>query len=153
MKASYTYSTKIGEITITEENQKIIEVKLGKADNREIKETKLIKQTYEQIEEYLEEKRTKFTIPISLKGTTFRKKVWEALLTIPYGKTNSYQEIARKIGNPKACRAVGMANHYNPIIIIVPCHRVIGKNGKLVGYGGGLDIKEKLLEIENKAKY
>ena len=75
-------------------------------------------------------------------------RVWEALTKIPYGEVRSYQEIARAAGNPKACRAVGMANHANPLPILVPCHRVIGKNGKLTGYGGGLEIKKRLLELE-----
>lgn len=150
MQSAYTYNTILGPITIVEENQQITQIgfEADKLENAEIKQTTLIKQTYEQITQYLEGKRKKFEIPINPKGTTFQQKVWKALLTIPYGKTNSYQEIAQKIGNPKASRAVGMANHNNPIAIIIPCHRVIGKNGKLVGYAGGLNIKEKLLEIE-----
>ena len=87
-------------------------------------------------------------MPLSLKGTPFQMKVWEELRKIPYGETLSYGQIAENVGNPKAARAVGMANNKNPIMIIVPCHRVIGKNGKLVGYAGGVDIKEKLLKIE-----
>ena len=83
-----------------------------------------------------------------MKGTTFQRKVWKALTTIPYGETRSYQEIAKQVGNQKAARAVGMANHNNPIIIVVPCHRVIGKNKKLVGFGAGLEVKEMLLNIE-----
>lgn len=153
MLARYTYNTLIGNIVITEEDEKIIGVEFKESnlkikENIQIKQTKLIKRTNQQIKEYLEGTRKKFNIPINLKGTPFRLKVWNALLTIPYGETKSYQEIAKQVGSSKASRAVGMANHNNPISIIVPCHRVIGKSGKLVGYGGGLEIKEKLLEIE-----
>ena len=155
MLARYTYKTLIGNIVITEENEKIIGIEFEESSLKieeeiQIKQTALIKRTYQQIKEYLEGNRKQFDIPINLKGTTFRLKVWNALLTIPYGETKSYQEIAKQVKSPKACRAVGMANHNNPISIIVPCHRVIGKSGKLVGYGGGLEIKEKLLEIEKK---
>jgi len=90
-----------------------------------------------------------FTTPINPTGTPFRQKVWEALQTIPYGETISYKELALHIGNPAAVRAVGGANHHNPISIVIPCHRVIGASGKLVGYGGGLTVKEYLLQHEN----
>lgn len=101
-----------------------------------------------QMREYFEGKRKAFELPLRPDGTDFQKKVWNALLEIPFGETRSYQDIANAVGSPKACRAVGMANHQNPIIIVIPCHRVIGKNGKLVGYGGGLSMKEKLLLLE-----
>jgi len=87
-------------------------------------------------------------LPLAPAGTAFMQKVWNALLTIPYGETRSYKEIAIAVGNSKACRAVGMANNRNPISVVIPCHRVIGANGKLVGYGGGLDIKSYLLDLE-----
>ena len=89
-------------------------------------------------------------MPISTKGTAFQQMVWEALRTIPYGETRSYKDIAAQIGKFKACRAVGMANNRNSIAIIIPCHRVIGSKGELVGYGGGLNIKEQLLRLEGK---
>lgn len=101
-----------------------------------------------QILEYFEGRRKSFDIPLSMKGTEFQKRVWSALRRIPYGETRSYQEIAEMVGNRKAARAVGMANNRNPIAIIVPCHRVIGKNGKLVGYAGGVNKKQYLLEQE-----
>lgn len=101
-----------------------------------------------QMGEYFEGERKEFDLPLRPEGTDFQKKVWNALLEIPFGETRSYQDIANAVGSPKACRAVGMANHQNPIIIVIPCHRVIGKNGKLVGYGGGLSMKEKLLLLE-----
>lgn len=101
-----------------------------------------------QMKEYFEGERKEFDLPLRPEGTDFQKKVWNVLLEIPFGETRSYQDIANAVGSPKACRAVGMANHQNPIIIVIPCHRVIGKNGKLVGYGGGLSMKEKLLLLE-----
>jgi methylated-DNA-[protein]-cysteine S-methyltransferase len=111
-------------------------------------ETPLIKKAAGQIEEYLSGKRKKFSLPLALSGTEFQMAVWKALQTIPYGETRSYGEIAVQIGKPKAARAVGMANHNNPVSIIVPCHRVIGHNGKLVGYGAGLPLKQYLLDLE-----
>ncbi len=114
------------------------------------RETTLLEQAALQIEEYLQGKRKKFSLPIALQGTDFQQKVWQELLNIPYGETRSYKQIAEKIGCPKGYRAVGMANNKNPITIIVPCHRVIGQNKKLVGYAGGIDIKEKLLKLEEK---
>lgn len=101
-----------------------------------------------QLEEYFAGRLQRFTIPLSLEGTAFQRSVWRALKAIPYGKTVSYGVISKKIGNPNASRAVGAANGQNPVSIIVPCHRVIGANGKLVGYGGGLPIKTALLELE-----
>ena len=101
-----------------------------------------------QLQEYLAEKRKAFTIPLHQIGTPFQRQVWDELLRIPYGETRSYSEIATKVENLKGQRAVGMANHRNPIGVVVPCHRVIGKNGNLTGYAGGLDIKQRLLELE-----
>ncbi len=102
----------------------------------------------QQLEEYFAGRLQTFTIPLSLQGTVFQLSVWKALQTIPYGVTASYGTIAKKIRNPKASRAVGAANGNNPVSIIVPCHRIIGSTGKLVGYGGGLPIKTALLELE-----
>ena len=150
MVKKYVYNTIIGPIEIVEEDGYIVRLDFRIDEKIDTEETSLIKVTYKQIEEYLLGNRKKFIVPIKLKGTEFQKKVWNALLEIPYGETMSYKKIAEKIGNPKACRAVGMANHNNPIAIIVPCHRVIGSNRKLVGYAGGLDIKQKLLEIESE---
>ena len=107
------------------------------------------KQTLQQLAEYFAGKRQKFDLKISPKGTAFQERVWQELCRIPFGGTASYGEIAERIGNPKACRAVGMANAKNPIPIIVPCHRVIGKDGSLTGFGGGLEIKEQLLKLES----
>lgn len=107
---------------------------------------------HEEIIKYLEGNLKKFTIPFSFKGTTFQRKVWNELLNIPYGETRTYKEIAKNIGCEKGYRAVGGALNKNPIPIIVPCHRVIGSSGKMVGFAGGLDIKEKLLNIEKQNK-
>jgi methylated-DNA-[protein]-cysteine S-methyltransferase len=112
------------------------------------KESNILLETIKQVEEYLCGERRKFSIPLDLQGTEFQKRVWQELLRIPYGKTRSYKEIAELIQNEKAVRAVGTANGRNPISLIVPCHRVIGSNGTLTGYAGGLNIKEKLLKLE-----
>lgn len=111
-------------------------------------ETALIREAKKQLDEYFSGKRKSFQLPLRPEGTPFQKKVWEALLTIPYGEVASYKQIAEKSGSPKGARAVGMANNRNPISIIIPCHRVIGSTGNLVGYGGGLDVKVKLLTME-----
>lgn len=102
----------------------------------------------EELLEYLDGRRKNFTVPIDLNGTPFQKKVWFELLKIPYGKIKSYGQIARELGKPGAARAVGMANNRNPVPILVPCHRVVGSDGSLVGYGGGLEFKKFLLELE-----
>ena len=149
MSNLFFYETDLGIIGIRDNNNAIIEVFYSKSKiNDHLKETPLIREYFNQLKEYFQGTRREFTIPIEAEGSEFQKKVWKALLDIPYGQTRTYKEIAIAIGNEKACRAVGMANNRNPISIIIPCHRVIGANGKLVGYGGGLDIKEKLLNIE-----
>ena len=101
-----------------------------------------------ELEEYFASRRNKFTLPLDLRGTDFQLACWRALLEIPYGETRTYADIARAVGRPSGFRAVGMANNRNPIAIVVPCHRVIASDGTLCGYGGGLDIKRKLLELE-----
>ena len=109
----------------------------------------ITEQTQSQLQEYFAGERTKFDLPITFSGTEFQQQTWQALLTIPYGETRSYSEQAHLIGNPKAVRAVGRTNGLNPIPIVVPCHRVIGKSGKLTGYAGGLNIKKFLLQLES----
>ncbi|EEX94519.1 methylated-DNA--protein-cysteine methyltransferase [Vibrio orientalis CIP 102891 = ATCC 33934] len=108
----------------------------------------ILMRTIKQLDEYFAGQRTEFDLPLAAKGTSFQMQVWQALTSIPHGQTWSYQDLANAIGNPKAVRAVGLANGKNPISIIVPCHRVIGKNGKLTGYAGGVERKAKLLELE-----
>ena len=142
----------VGKIEIIEENEKIIELNIynEKENNIIEKDTKLLLETQKQLKEYFEGKRTKFEIPLNPKGTEFMKKVWKELIKIPYGEVRTYKELAEKVGNSKASRAVGMANNKNPIPIIIPCHRVIGSNNKLVGYALGLDMKKYLLDLERK---
>lgn len=113
--------------------------------------TPLTDLAFGQISEYLEGRRREFDFPYLLRGTEFQQKVWRALCAIPYGETRTYGEIAAAVGNPRAARAVGMANHENKILIAVPCHRVIGADGSLVGYGSGLDMKQALLRLEKES--
>lgn len=122
-------------------------VKLG--EMKQNKKHPVLLKAKQQLEEYFKGQRTDFDVPIEFYGTSFQQQVWQALLTIPYGETRSYKQIAQQIGNEKAVRAVGAANGKNPISIIAPCHRVIGTNGKLVGFAGGLERKEILLNIES----
>lgn len=110
--------------------------------------TALTELVYRQLAEYLQGRRREFDFPYVLLGTPFQERVWQALRTIPYGQTRTYGQIATAVGSPRACRAVGLANRQNPILIAVPCHRVIGANGRLTGYAGGLDMKEALLALE-----
>jgi methylated-DNA-[protein]-cysteine S-methyltransferase len=104
-----------------------------------------------EIEEFLSGRRREFTVPLDLQGTPFQLQVWNALLRIPYGETRSYGEVAGAVGRPKAARAVGMANHSNPVAIVVPCHRVVASDGSLGGYAGGLEMKSQLLRLEASA--
>lgn len=101
-----------------------------------------------QLEEYFSGRRRRFTLPLDLRGTDFQLRCWNALLEIPYGQTITYAELARRVGSPRGFRAVGMANHDNPVAIVVPCHRVLASDGSLGGYGGGLEVKRALLELE-----
>ena len=148
----YTKQTPIGLITISEEQGFVTSLSFkqkvfnGKWDKNVLSE--VLKDAFEQLEEYLEGKRKEFDLPLNPKGTSFQQKVWSCLYKIPYGETRSYKDIAEQIGNANASRAVGNANNKNPIPIFIPCHRVIGTNGDLVGYAGGLDLKQKLLQIE-----
>ena len=144
------YNTKIGKLKIEYENDVLTGIAYTENEKEQGIRSELSDKTVLQLEEYFDGRRKEFDIPIKLRGTEFQKKVWKELLKIPYGETVSYKDIAIKIGNPKACRAVGMANHNNPILIIVPCHRVINENKKLGGYTLGLDLKRKLLELEKE---
>ena len=108
----------------------------------------LLLQAERELEEYFAGRRTAFSVPLSMHGTPFQMEIWAALRAIPYGETRSYGELAAQIGRPRACRAVGMANHVNPLPILVPCHRVLGADGRLTGYAGGLNVKEFLLKLE-----
>lgn len=155
MKKEICYETRttvLGELTIVSDGTSITEISFGVPDllAGEKKDTELLALAFQEITEYLSGARKSFDLPLSASGTEFQQEVWRALLTIPYGETRSYSQIAAQIGRPKAVRAVGMANHNNPLAIVVPCHRVIGKDGSLTGYGGGLDKKRFLLSLEQK---
>lgn len=154
MRYYFCFYTKLGYLTIVEEDNYIIKIDFGKKEYEEYtrKKTTLINKTIKQINEYLEKRRKVFSIPIKIYTTPFRKEVLQKVSLIPYGKTKSYKEIAIEINNNKAYRAVGMANNKNPIPIIIPCHRVIGNNGNLTGYAPGIEIKEFLLKLEKENK-
>ena len=158
-------NTPIGKLKVVEEEKYIIEVSMFcKSDvehMNEAEELVKIKKTVqdedgstlllmakEQLEEYFAGERKVFALPLKPKGTSFQTRVRESLLKIPYGETRTYKEIAMQVGKEKAFRAVGMANNRNPIMILIPCHRVIGTNGKMIGYGAGIPIKEYLLNLE-----
>ena len=115
-------------------------------------ETELIQKVKQQLNEYFRKERTEFNIPLKLVGTAFQQSVWQELIKIPFGKTETYLGLSRKLGNEKAIRAVASANGANAIGILVPCHRIIGSDGKLVGYAGGLRVKEKLLNLEGRQR-
>lgn len=148
-----TFETEFGTLFIKEDGSAITNITLNEniltKDDIHYEST-LIKQVKQQLDEYFQGKRNAFDLPLNPFGTTFQKKVWNALCNIPYGETRSYQEIAIAIDCPKGCRAVGLANNKNPIVILIPCHRVIGKNGSLVGYALGLKMKQHLLDLEIK---
>ncbi len=127
-------------------------VNLHIPDARLVENPEALDSYKKQVLEYLQGKRTAFTFPLDFRGTAFQVSVWQALTHIPYGETRSYSEIAEVVQRPTAIRAVGAANGANPIPIVVPCHRVIGKSGNLTGYGGGLDIKEELLRLEGRIR-
>ena len=131
--------------------RKSVDDRIQKALNAEYVEQDddVLKETRKQLDEYFEMKRKEFDIPLLMLGTAFQKSVWQALLKIPYGATESYLELSKSIGNEKAVRAVANANGANAIAIIIPCHRIIGRNGELTGYAGGLTLKKRLLELEN----
>lgn len=146
----------VGELLICEEQECITKIFFFHSendydlDNCEKKHTPLIEKCALQLNEYFTGTRKEFDLPLKPCGTKFQLKDWAALQKIPYGETCTYKDIAIAIGNENACRAVGMANHRNPISIVIPCHRVVGADGSLTGYGGGLHIKKYLLELEQK---
>ena len=145
----------IGSLVLISDKSALIGIEFGKGkvENLPIKPTKenhpILNETEKQLIEYFSGNRREFDIPLKLEGTDFQKKVWQELSKIPFGETISYQQLAEKMGSKNKARAVGNANGKNPIPIIIPCHRVIEKNGKLGGFGGGLLIKQFLLELEN----
>ncbi len=147
----FTYTSKIGKIYIQADETWLYRVSFFPITVTKI--NPIIQETIKQLDEYFSEVRKTFDLPLNPIGTQFQKKVWNELLNISYGKVKTYKDIAIAIGNPNAARAVGNANNKNPIAIIIPCHRVIGSNGNLIGYAGGLDIKQQLLWLEKETLY
>ncbi len=148
MRGLAYYASPVGDLIIESDHGKIITLNFSKETRIAECRTDAIDQCIGELDEYFFKGRKFFTVELDLRGSNFQKRVWDELLQIPYGRTISYQEIALRLGDIKMIRAVGLANGQNPVAIIVPCHRVIGKHGDLVGYGGGLDNKAWLLNHE-----
>ena len=152
MERSVRLDTPVGPVTVTATERAVTAVRFeaaGPAVGQAGDLPPVLRQAVEELREYFAGERREFTLPLAPAGTPFQQQVWAALREIPYGATCSYRRIAERIGRPKACRAVGMANNRNPIAIVVPCHRVVGASGALVGYAAGLEVKEKLLALES----
>ena len=151
MTDSYTFNTPIGFLTIREEEKKLTKL-FWEANSVQTMKNELhsdfLYEVYTQVNEYLTGRRKQFDVPLKYQGTQFQQSVWQELQKIPYGETRSYQEIAAAIGNEKAVRAVGQANNKNPILLIIPCHRVIHKSGDISGFACGVEVKRYLLELE-----
>lgn len=148
----YLYEFKIGKIAIAESDGKITNVYFENdkiPQDMKVYETPILKEAARQLNGYLTGDLKEFSVPLEPQGTQFMKDVWLKLCEIPYGETVSYKNIAIKIGNPKAARAIGLANNRNPIPIFIPCHRVIGADGSLIGYRGGIELKKTLLDMES----
>lgn len=142
------YYSPLGIIELSASEKAISSLYFVDKASDEISENKILDKCKKQLDEYFNHKRKDFSLSLDFRGTDFQKKVWNELLKIPFGKTISYLQLAKRLGDEKSIRAVGSANGKNPISIIVPCHRIIGSNGNLVGYGGGLEKKKWLLEFE-----
>ena len=139
----------IGPLALQSDGQALTALRFGSTgDEAPQASCPVLEQAAQELREYFSGGRKVFTIPLSPTGTDFQRSVWSALLDVPYGATTTYGAIAAALGNPRACRAVGLANNRNPIPIFVPCHRVVGSDGRLTGYAGGLDVKRFLLELE-----
>ncbi len=148
----YSYDTLVGRITLLEADKQITNLYFGEKIDSDgcCVQSDTLKEAGRQLNEYFLGERKIFDLALKPQGTEFMIKVWDALCNIPYGSTASYKDISQVIGHPIAYRAVGLANHRNPLPIIIPCHRVIASNGSLCGYGGGVEIKKFLLELENR---
>lgn len=154
MNVVWKYATPVGDLWIGETGGAVSNVWFSESDvpaSALWKETETLTTASRQLGEYFAGTRKVFNVPLAPVGTDFQRGVWDALLEIPYGETRTYGQIAAVIGNPNASRAVGLANNRNPIPVLIPCHRVIGSDGKLVGYGGGLEMKKRLLSLEGCA--
>lgn len=143
-----TIASPVGKLTLVQEGEALTGLFFHSREPGQA-ETPLLLRAEQELNEYFQGSRREFDLPLAPRGTEFQRRVWQALCTIPYGETRSYQDLAVLSGCPKGYRAVGMANNRNPISILIPCHRVIGKNGSLTGYGGGLETKAFLLKLES----
>lgn len=161
MKLAFMYMpSPVGRLKLVATDSALVAVIWDNENPKRVRQAELVEQldhpilldAQQQLNEYFQGQRQTFELPLDFEGTEFQKKVWQALLNIPFGETRSYRQIAEQVGSPKAVRAVGAANGQNPISIIAPCHRVIGSGGKLVGFAGGLDNKEILLKLEEQQK-
>ena len=161
MKLAFMYMpSPVGRLKLVATDGALVAVIWDNENPKRVRQAELVEQldhpilldAQQQLNEYFQGQRQTFELPLDFEGTEFQKKVWQALLNIPFGETRSYRQIAEQVGSPKAVRAVGAANGQNPISIIAPCHRVIGSGGKLVGFAGGLDNKEILLKLEQQQK-
>ncbi|MDE5708677.1 MAG: methylated-DNA--[protein]-cysteine S-methyltransferase [Alistipes sp.] len=160
MERCVTLRTPVGAMTLTATDEAITALRFAASESAGVGDvgvldrkeplTPLMQRAVQELQEYFAGVRRKFDLPLAPAGTPFQQSVWAALQEIPCGETRTYGQIAARIGRPKACRAVGMANNRNPIAIIVPCHRVVGASGALVGYAAGLPVKERLLALEQK---
>ena len=138
----------LGILTIASNDSGLAQVRFGRCVPQDgILDPQANSEPIRQLQEYFQGQRTTFDLPLDPDGTPFQRAVWSELQRIPYGETRSYSDIARQLAKPGASRAVGMANHHNPIAIVIPCHRVVGQDGSLTGYAGGIDLKQKLLSI------
>jgi len=146
--ASRIFFSPIGELTLVVHEGALTSLRFGAFPEEPVEETSLLQEAERQLEMYFRGGLQNFDLPLAPRGTHFQRRVWQALGEIPYGQTVCYAEIARRVDCPKGMRAVGLANNRNPLPIFIPCHRVIGKDGSLVGYGGGLAVKERLLALE-----
>ena len=156
----FFFKSPLGPLLVAEKDGYLVRIDFTERSNTRISssltecfkeaETPILTEARRQLEEYFQGKRTAFNLPYQLKGTFFQKQAWETLLKIGYGEIWSYSKQASSMGRPKAVRAVGQANGRNPLTIVIPCHRVTGKNGSLTGYGSGLDRKQQLLDLEEK---
>lgn len=144
----------VGKLMIVQQGEAVKEILFEEkiTDAVPLRSTELLLCAQRQLNEYFSGSRKVFSLPLALTGTPFQRKVWQQLTQIPYGEVRSYRQIAQAVGNPKACRAVGSANHCNPIPILVPCHRVVGANGSLTRYAGGLWRKNLLLQLEQNSR-
>ena len=152
MAAVFYYQTELGLLGIEENGKALTKAYLGKTElphEADLRETALLQEAGRQVKEYLAGVRTEFTLPLAPAGTDFQRRVWAALQKIPYGETRTYGDMAVCVGCSKGARAVGRANHNNPLLLFIPCHRIVGAAGGLVGYAGGLEAKEYLLKLES----